>query len=137
MNSRSYEKTNFRDRAREMGTLFSFIIGALILSVIAMDIVVFPMALFSLKNKDVFNLVMANFMRIAIAGIFLYMISINFYRLKKDGLPAASIMKIMFFKPFKFLLSLLIFFLITFSLIYVIYSIMNYNNYLLYKLVNI
>jgi hypothetical protein len=137
MSDNTYEKTRLKDRAKELIILFAFIIGALISSIIIMDLIIFPISLFSINNKEIFNHFVKYTTWIIFIALSIYLIGRKIYLLRKDGMGYNEIMKIILFKPLRFLMSMMIFVVLSSMLLLLIYSLMSYNYYILYKIINI
>ncbi|MCU0821768.1 MAG: hypothetical protein MUC95_04750 [Spirochaetes bacterium] len=136
-NIRMYEKSGFKSRMKDALLLSAIFITSFIISMITMDILVFPVALLAVNDGKAFTVIFKYTFRIFISAVFVYIISRMIYQLKKDGFPAGYIIKSIIVKP---LLSL--FFIIAVSLLCIIlilfFNILYQNNYhLLYKLLNI
>lgn len=136
MSGTSYEKTRFKDRVRELITLVLFITASLIASVILMDILIFPLALFSINNKGMFNYFIKHATWISLLLIMIYLIVRKAYELKKGGMHTTAIIKHMALRPFKALSVIGVFLMIIFLLVYIVYFLMSSNYYLLYKIIN-
>ncbi len=136
MNGNSYEKTRFKDRVRELFTLVLFITASLIASVILMDILIFPLTLFAVDNKGMFNYFIKHAIWISLLLIMIYLIVRKIYELRKGGMHTAAIIRRMALRPFKALSVIGVFLIIVSLLVYIVYFLMSSNYYLLYKIIN-
>jgi hypothetical protein len=132
-----YEKIGLSNRLKESGSVFLFIFIALIASLIVMNILIFPIALFSINHKTIFTSIVKNlFWIIVIASLgYLLVKRIIFY--KKNELPISQIIKNVILRPLSFILFLLLILMIIFILIILINYILQKNYYLLYSIINL
>lgn len=137
MNNNTYEKTRLKDKLKEVFTLFTFIAISLIASLIVMDILIFPVALFSINNKILFNYLIKHITWIAILALLIYLIARRIYLCRKNGMAYSEIIKSLIAKPLKALIIILTFLIIVSLLTYLVYFLMSSNYYLLYKIINI
>ena len=136
MNNNTYEKTRLKDKVKDILTLFIFIAISLIASLIVMDILIFPLALFSINNKIQFNYFIKHVTWITILALLTYLIIRRIYLFRKNGLAYNEIIKNLIAKPLKVLITILTFLIIDSLLIYLVYFLMSSNYYLLYKIIN-
>ncbi len=133
----SYEKSGLTSRIKESCTILLFIFIALIASMVVMNILVFPIALFSINHKTIFTSIVKYFLWIiVIASIGYHLVNkIIFY--KKNGLSNPQIIKKIILKPLSFFIFLLILLLIILVLMIFINFLLQKNYYLLYKIINL
>lgn len=132
-----FEKTGIKTRLSETSALFIFILIALIISLLVMNLLIFPIALFSVNNKETFTFIFNHLLRITIIGFLLYLLIKQIIFLKNEGFTGLQITKSVIKKPLSLLMTFLIVFVTCLILIVIIYIILKYNYYLLYKLINI
>lgn len=132
-----YEKTGIRNRLREIFTLSVIFIISFIISLVAMDIIIFPVAFFAVNNKEAFTFVFKYAFWIIILIAILYSILRRIFSLRKDGFPVSQILKSVFLRPFSLLFFFIVILLIGFALVIVINFLFQNNNYFLYKIINV
>jgi hypothetical protein len=136
MNNNTYEKTRLKDKVKDILTLFIFIAISLIASLIVMDILIFPLALFSINNKIQFNHFIKHVTWITILVLLTYLIVRRIYLFRKNGMAYNEIIKNLIAKPLKVFITIFAFLIIVSLLIYLVYFLMSSNYYLLYKIIN-
>ena len=135
-NGNTYEKTNYRERIKDILILFSFILASLFASLIVMDLIIFPLCLFAINGKEIFNFIFVNSFWALLAGIVFYLVGRKIYILRKDEVPNRQIIMSLLSKPLIGFLLFLATLLVIFILIYVIYYIMEKNQYIIYKIIS-
>jgi hypothetical protein len=131
-----YEKRRLRDRFREIATLAGFTIAVAVVSLILMNLLVFPVTIFAVNHTSAFNFIVKDLSIFGIFALLIFLIGLKIYRLRKEGVPVAEILRYLVKRPFYYL-SIFFFFLITSSvLIFILYVMLSNNFYLLYKLTN-
>ena len=131
-----YEKSGLKNRLSESATLFVFIIISLLVSLIVMDVIIFPIAIFSIQNETLFTSVVKYLFWIIITVSLLYLVIKKIYSLKKDELPTRQIIRTIISKPLSSFLLALIIIIVSLILILLINFLLQKNFYLLYKLIN-
>lgn len=130
------ENKSLRNRLKEVFILCLAITMAAVFSVVLMDILIYPLAVFSTKNKKIFNFIIKDSVWILlIASIILY-VARKIYRLKMNGVSHYKILKITWQRISILIISFIIILSVVFSVAAIIYIMFNYNYYLLYKLSN-
>ncbi len=123
------------ERIKELASLAFFTLIAAVSSVIIMDIIVFPITLFAVNNKNTYNFIFKySFLTLVIVLIF-YLILNKIYKMKKDGFPSSEIILYLVKKPFSYLGTVLALILISASLLAAVYFILNINYTFLSKII--
>jgi hypothetical protein len=134
-NSTNYfEKAKLRERLREVLVLFVFIFGAAAASVVCADLIIYPLTSFSIRNKAVLNFIVRDLIRISVPAAALLFAAWKIYRLHKDGFTAVEIAGRAGLAVSRAALSVLAVTLAAAVLVVLIYLLLSYNYYLLYKL---
>lgn len=131
-----YERTGLFSRLKESVRLVLFIFIALILSIIVMNLLVLPIALFSVNNKPVFTEIFKILFLLFILLSIFYLTVKRIILYKKNDVENLKIIKYIFLRPLSSILFIFIVLLIITILIAAIYYILQNNYYLLYKLIN-
>jgi len=129
-----FEKSTLRERIKEISTLAAFTIAIAAVSIIIMNLLAYPVAIFAVKQKNAFNFIFKYFFAIGIIALFSYLVSVTVYRLKKGGLSGREIALYILKKYFH---SISMFFLIvaaSAAVIALLYILFSNNYYLLYKI---
>jgi hypothetical protein len=131
-----YEKRRLRDRFKEMSTLAAFTLMVAIISLVIMNLLVYPVTVFAVRHTGAFNFIVKDLSLVAIIALLLFFIGLRIYRLRKEGLPASEIARYLLKKPFYYI-AVFFFFIITSSvLVFLLYLLLSNNYYLLYRLSN-
>lgn len=130
------ETIKLKDRFKEGYFLFLFIFLSAIASIIVMDILILPIAIFAVAKKETFLLLFGDFFWVVIAAFVLFLLIRRIISLSKDGVPARSIIAHIATRPLKALVAALIILVSGASLIGILYLCLSYNSYFIYKLIN-
>ena len=133
-NGNPFEKTRLRDRFKDISTLAAFTLAVALISLVIMNILIYPLTIFAVKKKELFNYIITDLSLFAILIALIAMLSLKVYRLKKDGLDIKSILAYLVRRPFYYLSLFFFFALISSGIIFFLYVILSYNYYLLYKI---
>jgi len=135
MNEQSiYEKPRLKNRFRELATLAAFTLGVGVLSMIVMDILIYPLTRAAVGNPRLFTaLIKYMIIIIPVLAFIVYFIK-KTLMLKREGLPARKIFSLIMFRPVFHITIVFTVILLTAVIISVIYILFQYNYYLLYRL---
>jgi len=133
----SYEKTRLSDRLREFGVLSAFIAGSALCSALLMDLIVYPTALFAVKNKTIYTVIIKYLALSAMALWATSAVSWRVLRLRRDGFGLREIAARAARRFLRMAGWLLVSLGIAGALLTAIYFLLSYNYYLLYKLTQI
>ncbi len=131
-----FEKSRTVDRLRAAGTLCIFILASAFISAVLMDVIVYPIALLSLKDKPLFNIIVAWSIRLGLAAALVYLFARRIHSLRKDGHAHVEIAQYMILRPLKAAGTLLSLLFVSTAVIAFIYVLFSYNYYFMYKLSN-
>ena len=135
-NENLFEKRRLRDRFREIATLAGFTLAVAVISIVIMNLLIFPVTVFAVNHTGAFNFIVKDLSIFLIIALLAFLVGIRIYRLRKEGLPAADIARYLLRKPFYYI-AIFFFFIVTSSaLIFILYLLLSNNYYLLYKLTN-
>jgi hypothetical protein len=129
-----FEKSRWKDRIKEISTLAAFTIAIGAVSIVVMNLIAYPVAVFAVKQKNAFNLIFKYLFAIGIIVLLAYLITATVYRLKKGGLSGKEIT---LYITRKYIYSISMFFLIiaaSAAVIALLYILFSNNYYLLYKI---
>ncbi|HSV97523.1 MAG TPA: hypothetical protein VLM75_11405 [Spirochaetota bacterium] len=132
----SFEKGRIVDRLRAVGTLCLFILASAFASAILMDIIVYPVALLAVRDRSVFNIIVAWSIWLGLAAALVYLFARRIHSLRRDGYTRGEIAKHMSLRPLKAAGALLSLLLVSTAVIAAIYVLFGYNYYFMYKLSN-
>lgn len=130
------EKARVKDRMRDIFTLFAFVVMSALASLVVMDILVLPVALFAVAKKSAFNFILGDLVWLFLIALLAFLLVRRIIALRKDGLSPGEIARHIVYRPFSALAIALMVIVATAVLIGVIYMLLNYNNYFIYKLIN-
>lgn len=132
----SNKNTNNLKKLKEGYLLIVFIILSAIASMIVMDVLVLPLTLFAINNKELFLMLFSNFFWLSIF-IIAVLILIQQIRSRKNYDESLFIkLKHFLLRPFQILLQIIIIIITGLSLFGIIYIILSYNYYFIYRLIN-
>ncbi len=131
-----YEKRRLRDRFKEISTLAAFTLAVAVISLVIMNLLIYPVTIFAIKYTGAFNFIVKDVLAFAIIAMLLFLIGLRIYRLRKEGLPASQIARYLLKKPFYYIAIFFFFFLTSSVLVFLLYLLMSNNYYLLYRLTN-
>lgn len=132
----SMEKTRLRDRMRDIFTLFAFVVLSALASLVVMDILVLPVALFAVAKKSTFNFILGDLAGLFVIVLLAFLLVRRVLALRKEGLTPREILNHIVYRPFSALATALMIIFAASVLIGVIYLLLSYNNYFIYKLIN-
>lgn len=132
----SMEKTRLRDRMRDIFTLFAFVVLSALASLVVMDILVLPVALFAVAKKSAFNFILGDLAGLFVIALLAFLLVRRVLALRKEGLTPREIVNHIVYRPFSALATALMIIFAASVLIGVIYLLLSYNNYFIYKLIN-
>jgi hypothetical protein len=132
----SMEKTRLRDRMRDISTLFVFVVLSALASLIVMDILVLPVALFAVAKKNTFNFILGDLAGLFVIALLAFLLVRRVLALRKEGLSPREILNHIVNRPFSAFATALMVIIAASVLIGVIYLLLSYNNYFIYKLIN-
>ncbi len=130
------ESGSVRDRLKDIRTLFIFVILSAVIALITMDIIIFPLSLFAINFTDLFNFFIRDIIWIAIAALLLFLLIRRIYLLRKNDCSGGEIARHLIVKPLSSIAVTLAVIVVALVLIYAIYLLLHYNNYLIYKINN-
>jgi hypothetical protein len=134
MNRKQFEQTKIHERLTEVMILFIFILGAFAASVLVMNLLVFPVTLFAVKENIIFISLVK---KIIIIGIITYLTSRIAHRISISRKSGISVPRALFAsmlrrgKNLAYALGITVLSIFIFVLLYVLLS---SNSELLYRL---
>ncbi len=132
-NNNSIEKGRIKDRARDFLMLSGLIIAAALVSIVVMDILLLPLVMFAIKHKMVFNNIIRYSAGIGVVLFLLYVPLKKVFFLRKHDVSAPQIARHVLSRPLVYFLYGLAFIILIFAIIAIIYMMMSYNDYMIYK----
>ena len=138
MNQRNntVETHRIKDRMRDIFILFTFVILAAVASVIVMDILVLPITIFAVNFKSAFNFILSDLLWLVVVILLIGLLAVRVLVLRKNGLSFREILNHVAYRPFSALATFLMIMGASAVLIMIIYLLLSYNNYFIYKLIN-
>lgn len=130
----SYESGSIRGKMKEIFSISLFTLIAVLLSLLLSDIIFFPLAYYSVKNVDIFNIV---FKYIGISSIIIVLITLLFFKVRirhRNGESVKSIIIYIFLRPVQYMGFFLFVLLLLSLLILIIYFLFNSNYYHLHRI---
>ncbi|HEY1405665.1 MAG TPA: hypothetical protein VF857_03560 [Spirochaetota bacterium] len=134
MAQHDYESTGFKERMKEFRTLFVFILLSAIISLVVMNILVFPLALFAVKGSSAFSLVVKIFILVVVITYSGFRIFQRVRQSREDGIPVGRAFALSFSRKGKSISSIFLVVLLSVLLIGILFFMMKYNYIILYEL---
>lgn len=131
-----YEKRRLRDRFREISTLAAFTLAVAVISLVIMNLLIYPVTVFAVNHTGAFNFIVKDLSIFAIIALLLFLFGLRIYRLRKEGIPASEIARYLVRKPFYYIAIFFFFILTSSALVFLLYLLLSNNYYLLYRLSN-
>jgi len=132
----AYERIRLRYRFKDILTLSLFAIGVAAVSLVVMNILVFPVALLAVTHKNVFNFIITDLAGLALLILIAASLTLKAIRMKREGLSASQIAAIMIRRPFRYLAIFFFFVGISAVVIILLYFLFSTDYYLLYRFMN-
>ena len=131
------KKKKIRYRSRELLTLALFSLLAALLSLVVMDVIVFPISLLAIYQTDLFNTAIQYLLVLIITVILLYPLVKKVISLKINGLGAGQIIMYLIKRVSYYMSIFCIFILISCFLAGLLYFFMYNNHLILHRILNI
>jgi hypothetical protein len=130
----SLESGSIKDKMKELLSISGFTLLAAFMALFLADLVFFPLAYYSVRNVDIFNILFKYTAVIFTVSVFIILLVLKIRTLHKNGNSLSSIIKYVFLRPFQYT-GFLIFVLILLSLLVaIIYHLFSSNYYHLHRL---
>lgn len=133
----SFENTGLLNRIKESSIFFIFIIISAVISLIIIDLIVFPIALFAIKNKELYTRIIIHLLWLSSSLFFILLLIKKLRFLKKIELTNYQIIKYILIKPFLIFTTTLIIIILILVLVAILYIILQNNYYILYSITNL
>lgn len=129
-----YRGRRLKERLGDFTTLAVFTVIVAALSVVVMDLLVYPMVIFAMRSTGAFTFLVKYLFFGFFAGSAILFILLKIRRLKKGGLANREIGRYLVSRPAYYLSSFFIILLSSVVVLTIIYLLLERNYYLLYKL---
>ncbi|HQO40858.1 MAG TPA: hypothetical protein PK986_10345 [Spirochaetota bacterium] len=128
------DSKSFSSRVKDLVSISGFIIAAAVVSTLIMDLIVFPLTIFAIRDVPSFN----NLIRLLFTLLILFLMIYPFIsissRLKKEGHDRKYIVKYLIRQPFYHIGLLLLFLALCALIIAAIYLLFSTNYYYLHRI---
>lgn len=128
-----YERSTISSKARELATLSIFIAVIAVISVVIIDPIVYPVSLFAIENKKVFNYIIKDISFFVILALLAILMLKKILFLRKHGLGGKEILKYLVTKPAMKISAFLLTIFFSAAVILVIYILFSANYRLIYR----
>lgn len=129
-----YEGTGFKEKLKEFGVLITFIFIAAFLSLVTMNILVFPVSLFAVKSSSFFTLSVKILIIFSVASYIVFRFIRRIRISRSEGIPVIkAFLSSLSGKSKTLLLSVLIF-ISLFIFFLILFFAIRYNYIILYEL---
>lgn len=133
-NKNSYESGSIRGKMKELSSISFFTLTAAVLALFLADLIFFPLAYYSVRNVDIFNIVFKYTGIFFITAVMIVVLYLKVRSKHRDGESVKSIIKYVLLRPVQYL-GLFFFILLLVSLIImIIYFLFSSNYYHLHRI---
>jgi hypothetical protein len=129
-----YEKNKVRERLKDIATLAAFTIAIAVISVLAMNLLAYPVTIFAVKYFKAFNFIFKYLVIIGISAFIVSMVAVTVFRLRRRGLTSGEIAVYLVRKPFYSITIFLFFLAVSAVIIALLYIMLSNNYYFIYKI---
>jgi hypothetical protein len=129
-----YEKPRIKNRFRDLATLAGFTIAVAVLSVVVMDILVYPLAVAATRNTRAFTALIKYTIVILPVLAVIAVQARKIVIMRREGIPGKTIASLLAHKPLYHLAVFFIILTMTVIIACALYLLLSYNYYLLYRL---
>ena len=129
-----YEGSGILERLREFRTLFIFIIASSAVSLLVMNLLSFPIALFAVTKPAVYTFAVKIFILVSIICFIIFRIIRRIQHTRDNGIPIVKAFSASIASKMRMLSSFLLVAVISIILIVLFYIILRYNYIILYEL---
>ncbi len=130
----SLESGSIKDKMKELLSISGFTLLAAFLALFLGDLFFFPLAYYSVRNVDIFNILFRYTAIIFTVSVFIILLFIKIRALHKNGDSLKTIIKYVFLRPFQYAGFLIFVFILLSLLTTVIYLLFSSNYYHLFRL---
>jgi hypothetical protein len=131
-----YDSAGTADRIKNLIKLALFTLAGLLVSIIVIDLIVFPLAVFAVNNTPLFNEIFKK----GFLAVLIFAVSWKVIRrsreLLKSGMPWPGTVLYLIKRPFHYSALFFGFIIISAVITGIIYFILSYNYYMIYKITN-
>jgi len=131
-----FEKKSILERTKGLLTLAIFTIIVAAISLVVMDILVFPLTVFAINFTKIYTFLIKNIGFIVLILFVLFLIGRKIYLKKKNGLTEEEIGKYILHRLLYYFSVFLVIVILTAIIILFLYLILNNNYYFIYKFTN-
>jgi len=131
-----FEKNRIVDRLKSVMILCAFIAASALASAFLMDLIVAPIALLAVGNRELFNIIVAWAVRLGLTGALIYLFVRRIRAMRQDGHSGGSVALYMCARPLRAAGLVLSLMAVSTALIALIYLLFSYNYYFIYKISN-
>lgn len=134
LSSNMYEKGRLRDRFRDLATLAGFTVAVAIISLVAMDLIIYPATLFAVRRPGTFTAIFSSVLAATVIALLVAVPVRRIIRFRRDELPWPLIARYLLRRPLHYLALFCFFLLISTVIITILYLLLSNNYYLLYRI---
>jgi protein-S-isoprenylcysteine O-methyltransferase Ste14 len=133
-NKNSLESGSIKDKMKELLSISGFTLLAAFLALFLADLVFFPLAYYSVRNVDIFNLLFKYITVISLIALFAALLFLKVKTLYKNGSTLKSILTYVFLRPFQYIGFLVFILILMATLTAIIYLLFSSNYYHLHRM---
>jgi len=134
MAQQGYEGIGFKERMKEFRTLFVFILVSATISIIVMNILAFPFALFAVKGSAAYTLMVKILILITFISYIIFRIIRRVRQSREDGIAIGSAVAASVSRKGRSVSSVVMIIIFSILLFGILYLLLKYNYIILYEL---
>jgi len=128
------ESKSIKEKMKELVSISGFTLLAAFLALFLADLVFFPLAYYSVRNVDVFNILFKYTGITFVSAVLILLLFLKVKTLYKNGNTLKSIIAYVFLRPFQYIGFLIFVLLVLALLVAVIYILFSSNYYHLHRI---
>jgi len=130
-NNSMYENETFTSKLKGYFLLILYILSAALVTIVAIDILVFPITIFAVKKTTLFTSTVKALIKYGFLSYIILSITVNLIKNKKNGFNNREIVQVMILDPLKKVSMFLILLILTSAIIISLFNILSKNHMLL------
>ena len=135
-NDNTLEKGRLRERFKDLSILALATVITAVISIVVMNIIITPLVHLAVKNTILFTAIFKTIIKILVIAVPVFLIVKSYRTLLKNGISHKDTALYLLKKPARFAAVFLFLLVCSIAVITILYLLLNYNNYFIYKITN-
>lgn len=131
-----FERKSLSDRIKEISSLSIFTIIVALAGVALMDVIVYPLVSFAVKDVNTFNIIFENLFFLFILSFLIYTLVRKIRKLTREEAGRGQVLMYLLRRPFHYITLTLFILVLSSAVIFILYTLFSQNYYYLYKISN-